>query len=293
MSGAAAAETAAEPPDRQRFTLFERRGAGKEAVYDPLPLAQGAWAEGQMRGPAVTGLLAHATERAATRLRPELQPARISFDLFRAPKMVPSTVECTVVRDGRRLFLIDAVLMQSGRAVARSQALFLHPAERPDGASWEPGAPAPAPDPALEPDSQLRLYRGDGDAWTPDADAVGGTERKHIWQYPLVVVDGCEPTGFEAVACISDLTSLVVNWSETGVNFINADVSVAFSRRPAGAGLGIATTARSDHDGISAGSAVLFDERGAFGVSTVTGLAQPGREVHVGRWDPVSLSRGE
>src|SRR5689334_8633519 len=57
--------------------FFSHRGG----VFEPLPSASSGWHPNQMRGPALTGLLARAAER-AWRAKDWL-PARASFELFR------------------------------------------------------------------------------------------------------------------------------------------------------------------------------------------------------------------
>jgi hypothetical protein len=101
-----------------------------------------------------------------------------------------------------------------------------------------------------------------------------------------VVVEGEWPSGFELVACACDMASLVVNWSTEGVQYINAEASVAVSRMPAGDGVGLATGARSAETGISVGNAVLYDHEGVLGVASATAIAQPDTSVQIGSRGP-------
>jgi hypothetical protein len=263
--------------------FFRPLGTGRE-VFEPLPFAGSRWSDDQIRGPAITGLLAHTAERAAA-VRPDLQPVRASFELFRVARMSPTAVRATTVRQGRRIMVIDTFLLQNDEPVARAHTMFMAPRVNPGGDLWEAEDYLPTPVPAMEADDQNRLYRGDGSLWTADAARVANDTRKHIWQRPFIVVEGEWPSGFELVACACDMASLVVNWSTKGVQFINAEASVAISRMPASDGVGLATGARSAETGISVGNAVLYDQEGVLGVASATAIAQPNTSVHVGARD--------
>jgi hypothetical protein len=252
---------------------------------EPLAFAGSKWGDDQIRGPAVTGLLANAAQRAAA-VRPELQPVRASFELFRVARMVPTTVRATIVRQGRRIMVIDTFLLQKDQPVARAHTMFIAPRSNPGGELWAGNDQLPTPAPGMEADDHNRLYRGDASQWSADAALVPGDTRKHIWQRPFVVVEGEWPSGFELVACACDMASLVVNWSTEGVQYINAEASVAVSRMPAGDGVGLATGARSAETGISVGSAVLYDLEGVLGVASATAIAQPNTSVQIGSRGP-------
>ncbi|MCC3311823.1 acyl-CoA thioesterase domain-containing protein [Nocardia africana] len=62
---------------------------------------------------------------------PALQPVRWTLDLFRAVRMRPTATSATVVREGPRLCLVDAVLRQDGQPAARASALYLRASEAP------------------------------------------------------------------------------------------------------------------------------------------------------------------
>ena len=93
----------------------------------PADLARSLWSENQMHGVAVSGALARAAERCVIELGrgDDLRPARHTVDLFRPATMDPCRTTTRVVREGRRLCLVDATLEQDGQTVARASALFL------------------------------------------------------------------------------------------------------------------------------------------------------------------------
>ena len=83
-------------------------------AFDPLPLARSLWSPEQIHGVAVSGLLALTLEQTLAGLgRAGLVPARYHVDLFRAAHMTTTTVSATVVREGPRLALLDAIVEQA------------------------------------------------------------------------------------------------------------------------------------------------------------------------------------
>uniref|UniRef100_UPI0028B2466F acyl-CoA thioesterase domain-containing protein n=1 Tax=Nocardioides stalactiti TaxID=2755356 RepID=UPI0028B2466F len=105
--------------------------------FTPMPLAQSLWSADQMHGVAVSGLLARALERTVAESgRDDLVPARYHVDLFRPARMTLTSASATVVREGPRLMLVDAVVEQDGAAVARASATFLKRSEPASGAVW-------------------------------------------------------------------------------------------------------------------------------------------------------------
>ncbi len=110
------------------YALFRAEGD----LLVPLDIARSLWREDQMHGVATSGALARGLERAVAGLgREDLRPARYTVDLFRAPSMASCTVRSSVVREGSRLCLVDAILEQDGRPVARAGAIFLAPSREP------------------------------------------------------------------------------------------------------------------------------------------------------------------
>lgn len=74
-------------------------------------------------------------------------------------------------------------------------------------------------------------------------------------------------------------TSFVTNWSEGGVPFINADVTLNLCRMPESDGLGLESNGQHAADGVAVGSATLYDEFGVLGISSVTAVANTHRRV--------------
>ncbi|GAA4786744.1 hypothetical protein GCM10023200_21060 [Actinomycetospora chlora] len=283
MSRAGAAPDASAPP-----AFFRADGE----LLVPLPRATSGWGgpdgEGQLRGTAVSGVLARAAERAAGALEGagRFRPVRWTLDLFRPGAMIPSTTGATVVRGGRRLRLVDAELVQEGRTVARATVLLLATGGPSAGAAWTGGLPEtpPAPPPDLHPDpAEPALYRSDG-AWSTDPRAHTNAARKAVWFPATPLVEGEDPTPFEHVAVLADAANLTSSWGTRGVEFINADATLTLTRLPApGDGVGLVATSRVETDGLATATTTVFDRHGALGSAIVSTLANGAQAVDPAR----------
>jgi hypothetical protein len=260
------------------FALFRAEGD----VLVPQDIARSLWREDQMHGVATSGALARELERAVASLgRDDLRPARYTVDLFRAPSMSACTVRANVVREGSRICLVDAVLEQDGRAVARAGAIFLAPSENPAGAVWSSDdVPQPPPLDVAPVSEEPRVpIFGSEVGWSQNFAEHQNGSRKQTWQTALPIVVGEKPSPFQAVAGVADATSMVMNWGSAGVEYINTDINLALSRLPVSTEIGLAARERFADDGITVGTAVVFDRQGPIGTSTVTSLANARRTV--------------
>ncbi|MDT0432987.1 acyl-CoA thioesterase domain-containing protein, partial [Streptomyces salyersiae] len=86
--------------------------------FQPTRFAQSHWGEDHLNGPALVGLAARALEAAFG--LPEFLPARLTVDLFKAARGVPTTTKVALVRDGRRVRNSECELVQDGVTVARA-----------------------------------------------------------------------------------------------------------------------------------------------------------------------------
>ena len=251
----------------------------------PTPIAQSMWSSNQMHGVAVSGALARGVEQQLAALgRAELRPARWSVDLFRPAAMEPCTVTTTVVRDGRRIVLLDAELRQGpgdGRVVARAGAVHLLPTQAPDGQVWSPQPQHAAPPLDVVPASdepRVPFFHSGGD-WSQSFPDHQNEHRKSTWQTGLPVVAGEHPSGFVAVASVADSASMLLHWGTAGVQYINTDLTLTLARAPYGVEVGMVATDRLEHDGIAVGTVAVLDRQGPLGHVTVTALANARRPV--------------
>ena len=274
-----------------KFALFR----SEHGQLVPQDIARSLWKADQMHGVATCGALGREVEAAVTAAgRDDLRPTRLTVDLFRAPSMGPCTLTSTVVREGSRLMLVDAMLAQDGEIKARASGLFLKSSENPGGDVWMP-EDVPQPPPLeiapVSDEPRVPIFHS-GPGWSQDFGDHQNSGRKLVWQTALAVVVGEKPTPFQGLAGAVDTTSMVCNWGDRGVEYINTDITLAISRPPVSQEVGLAAISRSAHDGIAVGTAVVFDREGVIGTSTVTSLANARRTVDFAQHDFSEVSPG-
>lgn len=247
-------------------------------IYVPGRLTRGPWGP-TMGGQMVGGLLAWGIERSG--IDPDLQPARVTVDLIRPVLLEPVRIETAVQREGRRIKLVDAALVQNGKTVARAAALFLRRGDHPDGEVWS--GPARMPPIPLDADfpAEAPFF-----IWGYGTDieraSAGMTEwaqshsQKFAWARIFrPMVHGHPLTPFVRLVFAGDITSSLTHWSTGGLRFINADYTVTASRLPDGEYVGLAAQSHYGTAGVATGSATLFDRHGPIGTSSALALAQP------------------
>lgn len=222
----------------------------------------GPWSEHAQHGGPPSALLGRAVERCAPRA--EMVVARVTVEILGPVPVGEVAVRAHVVRPGRSVELVEAVLTAGGRDVARAAAWRVRRAE---GASVPPRVPAP---PALPAEAAVDpLPPGWVDGYVSAVEwreVVGGFSQAGpctVWSrlcHPLVADE--EPSGLQRVLVVADSgnglsAELDIDWY-----FINPELTVHLHREPIGewvcvdavttvtaGGVGLATTALSDLDG--------------------------------------------
>ncbi|KAA0023660.1 thioesterase family protein [Antrihabitans cavernicola] len=232
-------------------------------------------------GPATCGIVARELENAFGTA--DFVPARLTVDLFRAGMMSETTVTTTSVRDGRRIKVADASVLQGGVEIARATLVLLRTSEEPPGEVWVPDD-RPIP-PNAEPSTEPGFWWGSDDhpdGWTQSMRAQHNAGRKRMWGRQIGVVSGEEPSQFVRCAMAAESTSLMSNWGTLGVGFINADMTMALARLPIGPDIGLEADNHISTAGVAVGSATLFDRHGSFGSCVITAVANPQAQVTFG-----------
>lgn len=262
--------------------------SGPEAFFSvagdalvPSRWSQGPWGE-TISGHIMGGLLGWAVERAGG--DPAFLPARLTVDLLRPTAMAPVRVETSVRREGKRIKVVDAEVLQNAVVVSRASSVFLRGGEHPAGAVWGPSTvmpPIPDDGAVSAADMPFVLWAYGADA---DAGTLGGTRveweqagsRKFAWVRELrPLIAGDPMTPFVRVALAGDVTSALTHWGTGGLRYINADFTMTLSRLPDGDYIGLASDGHNGSGGVASGSATLFDRHGPIGHSIAIALAQP------------------
>jgi Thioesterase-like superfamily len=249
--------------------------------YVPTSLARGPWGP-SLSGNYIGGLLGRAVEQEVDDA--ELQPARLTVDLLRPVALQPLRVHSSVVRDGRRLRLVDAVMTQNDVMVARASALFLRRGEHTEDGVWTTPVTMPAipAQPAVLADDLPMLLHSFGRDAVAGSPGVGVTEWRHDGQKfawvreTKLLVDDEPMSPFTRAVMAGDVTSSLTHWGTDGLQFINADYTITLSRLPDGVYIGLASMTHYGHAGVATGVATLFDESGPIGSGMATALANPG-----------------
>ncbi len=274
-----------KPPRMADFALFRADGD----LLVPQDVARSLWKHDQMHGVATSGALGRAAEHAVQAAgRTDLRPARFTVDLFRAPSMGACRLASTVVREGSRLMLVESTLYQEDEARARAIALFLKDSENPPGEVWtSPDIPQPPPldvAPVAE-GPQVPFFHSDETGWSQNFAEHQNGGRKSTWQFAIPIVVGEKSSPFQGLAGAADSTSMVCNWGDQGVQYINTDVNLAISRVPVSQEIGLTALSWYAHDGIAVGTATVFDREGPIGTSTVTSIANARRSVDFTKYE--------
>ncbi|EME21795.1 thioesterase family protein [Rhodococcus triatomae] len=243
------------------------------------------WSPDMVNGAALCGLVARALERAHGGAG--FVPARLTVDLFKPARTTPLTARTTLVRDGNRIRVADAELVQDGEVVVRAGAVFLRQSEQPPGDVWSRDhRPSPPPEHIAQVASDSsHPYFGSDDhpnGWSQSMLEHQGASRKRMWAQHLPVVAGEEPSPFARAAMAGEPTSLMTNWGTAGVGFINVDMTLVLARLPEGVEVGIEADDHISSDGVAVGTTTMYDRRGPIGTCVVSALANARRQVDFG-----------
>jgi acyl-CoA thioesterase len=246
--------------------------------YQPTQYAQSHWGEDHLNGPAVVGLAAFALESLYG--LPEFLPARLTVDLFKAARGVPTTTKAELIRDGRRVRNSECELVQDGVTVARAVLVQYRRAQAPRGTEWVRSEDFSRP---AELDEARGINIGsDGLGWTSAIVDHQNAARKRCFNRTIDVVENQRNTPFVRAAMAAEGTSLVTNLGTAGVGYINGDLTVALSRLPMDDWIGVEADSHWAADGVSVGASTLFDHTGAFGAGLVTAVSNPAAQIDFG-----------
>ena len=249
--------------------FFAREGE----AYLPQPAARGPWAAESLHGRVVIGLCGYELER--THGGPEWMPARLTVDMYRLPDFSPITAVTRVIRGGRRIKVADCELISAGKSVARGTCQFLIRGENAPGKTFSPpkwAAPPPdtlPPPPAGQFGERLWKMRNIRD-WF-------GTNEAHrgAWMAELrPLVAGAALTPFTRVAVAADFASPLANRHETGLGYINTDMTIYLHRLPVGEWIGFEKINHHATDGVAIGECFLHDIEGPIGSASCAALRQ-------------------
>ena len=233
----------------------------------PSPNAAGPWDPRMQHGSAPASLVVWAAEAIATPV--PMQVARVTIDLMRPVPLTELTLETEVLREGRKIQLCAVRLLAKGVVVVSATVLKIRVQadELPPEAVIEP-VTLPGPEQSRVEDvdfssspfvtgMSLRAARGHFGRVGPGA----------IWyRVDRPIVEGAAVSQAMRTMAAADFcngTSSVLDFREW--TFLNADLTVNFSREPAGDWILVDAETWIGPDGAGLAMARLADISGYFG----------------------------
>lgn len=248
------------------MAYFERLGAHR---FRATEHTAGAWdLETQHIAPAL-GLMAHTVEQDADARRGDgLIVSRLSYDILGTVPIAEVDIEVGVLRRGRTIELVEAVLAHDARPVVRLRAWLMEPR---DTSALQGTGHVRIPDPGeMEPWDPTGVWAGGFIATAEVRRRQVGPGRASYWvrtTQPLLA--GEEVSRYAAAVGLLDIANgMTVRAAPSEVAFPNVDLTAHFFAQPAEGWLGFDTAVSFGADGLGLTSSVLHDERGPIGTSS-------------------------
>jgi hypothetical protein len=250
--------------------FYERDGD----AFVPSELTRGPWDPGAQHAGPPSALLGRAVEREGWLV------GRITIDVLRPVPLKPVTIAHELVRPGRNVELVAAVLSAAGsdpRPIALAQAWRLRLDDDVDALADEP--PPPGPETGGErpffPTGQDVGYHTAMDySFVAGAFTEPGPAR--VWmrmRQPLVAGEPVSPLARVLVAADSgNGVSAALDYRRH--LFINTELTVHLVREPAGEWVHLDAVTRVGPHGVGLSEAVLHDETGRLGRAAQTLLVR-------------------
>jgi hypothetical protein len=253
---------------------FVRVGAHR---FLPQRSCAGAWNPQELHISPVNGLLMHELERwLPGRPGDGKLVTRISCDYLGVLGFDECDVSVEVLRPGRAVELVEAVLSQNGRAALRARVWRLSVTNT---SQVQGGALDPLPSvEGSEPFNLSTVWPGDYIA-SLDMRAISGPSpgRTTAWiTTPLQIVDGEPTTDLGRFVLLVDTSNgIAVRRPPDEWHFPNVDLTIHLFRQPVGGWVGFDTTVTFGPVGHGLTNTSLYDARGQVGRAAQTLLVRP------------------
>jgi acyl dehydratase len=253
-------------------------------AYVGTACTKGAWAHGGQAGGAVLALLGHVLEDVLT-LTP-MSLTRLTVDIVRpVPVGERLHVDTEVLREGKKIQVVDLVLRAGDTVTTRARALRIRdrdvgslPGMPASTSTVNPSADLPPPE-ALSGIEQLRkvpAFLAQGAELRRTLEPIDGIHA--IWCRLRVPVVAGEPTRVASRAAFPlDMVNLLgVALDPSRATSINPDVTGHLSRGPVDEWVALTGHTYYSHDvahGVSL--AIMSDTAGVFGVTSTSQILDP------------------
>jgi hypothetical protein len=232
-------------------------------------LTRGPWSRDHQHGGPPAALLARAMEQLAG---DGVLLARLTFDFLRPVPIAPLTVRAEVTRAGAKVRRVQATLAAAdGAVLVQASAVAIRMASVLSSSIGDGGRPPPPPEEAVplvlpffadavayQTAVEMRVARG---TWGKGPAAAWMRPRT-----PLVAGEAASP--LQRLLVVADSASgVAVVLDHARYTFVNADLTVAIHRPPAGEWLCLDAATAAEAHGVGLTRARLWDRDGPLGVS--------------------------
>lgn len=258
----------------QEIAYFKRI-AGRRFI--PQPSCGGAWTTSELHISPVNGLLAHELERwLASRPDDGLRVSRLSLDYLGVFDFSECEVTVEVLRPGRAVELVEAVVAQHGRPALRGRAWRLATADTRAVAGGQ--RPTLAPPHEGRPHDLTAVWPGGYiqsiEMRALESPVPGRTTAWLTTRLPIVAGDA---TGDLAhfVLLVDTTNGIAVRESPDAWQFPNLDLTIHLLRAPRGRWVGFETRVAFGPGGHGITMAHLHDEAGHVGLAAQSLIVRP------------------
>jgi hypothetical protein len=242
---------------------------GPDGTFEPTLATESPWAPDAQHGGPPTALLAHV-------LRTELNVdgmriARVTNEFLGSIPRVPLTTRASVIRDGRRVRLVEASLLAEGKPVAIARAWQI-------ATSGEGGIPATGlasaaapPLPEAMPQKYFTGFRrwgyGESIEWRWVRGSYDTAGEAVVWARPRVPLVAGQPMHpLERILVVADSANGVSSaLSPTEWLFIPPSITVTLHRYPEGDWVYLSAVSMLAPDGLGSTLGTLGDASGPVG----------------------------
>lgn len=234
------------------------------ATYRSTMHSQGTWNIGEQHMGPATGLLID--ELLRFRPREDMRLARISLDIIGVIYGGEFTITTRLVRPGRTIELIEAVMEAEGRTSIKATAWRLATSDTSDAVcSHEPQMPSH--DQMSEWDL-TGLWPGGFIATLEgrrEPDPAAGTGQVWVTNHLDMVASQETSDEVKILGMVDTANGIALSQGPGEWLFPNVDLQIHLFRTPVGRWLGLDTMQTFGADGVGVTSSVLNDEQGPFG----------------------------
>ncbi len=237
------------------------------AIAATSPAAGGPWDPGLQHGAAPSSLICWAVERLPSPV--PMRVVRLTVDLMRPVPVAPLEIRTAIVREGRKIQLVEVALLADGKEVVRGSVLRMRIEARDMPAiAAGPRIELPLPEASAPPDffaTETPFLQGIEMKTAKGGFRIPGPAA--IWyRATRPIVEGADISPLMRAVIAADFcngTSSVFSMKDW--TFINADLSVSLGREPVGDWILLDAETWAGGDSVGIAAARLADRQGYFG----------------------------